>query len=130
MVQTEKRFGIAAIKAGMDEKTARKYRRLSKLPSELKRQHAWRTRKDPFEEVWSGIESMLEINPGLEAKAIFEDLVRRNPGRFSSGRFTHKFLIIHHEHKLVIVFNIVGIKRFQTPFRVTYELTLQDLFFS
>ena len=35
MVQTEKNFGIAAIKAGMDEKTARKYRKLGKLPSEL-----------------------------------------------------------------------------------------------
>jgi hypothetical protein len=28
LVQTEKNFGIAAIKAGMDEKTARKYRKL------------------------------------------------------------------------------------------------------
>ncbi len=28
-------FGIAAIKAGMDEKTARKYQQLGRLPSEL-----------------------------------------------------------------------------------------------
>ena len=109
MVQTEKRFGIAAIKAGVDEKAARKYWRLSELSSELKRQHAWRTRKDPFEDVWSGIESILEINPGLEAKAIFEDLLRRNPGRFSNGRFIHKFLIIHHEHRFNIICNVVGI---------------------
>jgi len=27
LVQTQKKFGIAAMKAGMDEKTARKYRR-------------------------------------------------------------------------------------------------------
>jgi hypothetical protein len=86
LVQTEKNFGIAAIKAGMDEKTARKYRKLGKLPSELEKQHTWRTRKDPFEDFWSEIKSMLEINPGLEAKTIFEDLQRRKPGRFADGQ--------------------------------------------
>ena len=86
MVQTEKNFGIAAIMAGMDEKTARKYRKLGKLPSELEQQHTWRTRKDPFEDFWHEIKSMLEINPGLEAKTIFEDLQRRNPGRFADGQ--------------------------------------------
>ena len=30
LVQTEMNFGIAAAKAGMDEKTARKYRKLGK----------------------------------------------------------------------------------------------------
>ena len=41
LVQTEKNFGIAAIKAGMDEKTARKYRKLGKLPSEMEQPHTW-----------------------------------------------------------------------------------------
>jgi hypothetical protein len=86
LVQTEKNFGISAMKAGMDEKTARKYRRLGKLPSELDTAHTWRTRKDPFEDVWHEIKSMLEINAGLEAKTIFEDLQRRNPGQFSDGQ--------------------------------------------
>ncbi|MCD4779764.1 MAG: IS21 family transposase [Candidatus Omnitrophica bacterium] len=84
--KTEKNFGIAAMKAGMDEKTARKYRRSGKLPSDLKQEHTWRTRKDPFEDVWEGMKSMLEINPGLEAKTLFEDLQRRNPGRFADGQ--------------------------------------------
>jgi len=86
LTQTEKNFGIAAMKAGMDEKTARKYRRLGKLPSDLKQQHTWRTREDPFEAIWHEIKSMLEINPGLEAKTIFEDFQRRNPGRFADGQ--------------------------------------------
>lgn len=85
-MQTEKNFGISAAKAGMDEKTARKYRKLDKLPSELEKQHTWRTRKDPFEDSWHEIKSMLEINPGLEAKTIFEDFQRRNPGRFADGQ--------------------------------------------
>jgi hypothetical protein len=86
LVQTEKNFGIAAIKAGMDEKTARKYRKLGRLPSELEQPHTWRTRQDPFEDSWDGIKLMLEINPGLEAKTIFEDLQRRDPGRYSDGQ--------------------------------------------
>jgi hypothetical protein len=86
LIRTEKNFGIAAIKAGMDEKTARKYRMLGKLPSELERLHTWRTRKDPYEDTWHEIKTMLEINPGLEAKTIFEDLQRRKPGRFADGQ--------------------------------------------
>lgn len=86
LMQTEQNFGIAAMKAGMDEKTARKYRRHGKLPSELKKQHTWKTRKDPFEDTWHEIKMMLEINPGLEAKTIFEDLQRRNPGKFADGQ--------------------------------------------
>lgn len=86
LIKTEKNFGMAAIKAGMDEKTARKYRKLGKLPSELEQPHTWRTRQDPFEEVWDGIKFMLEINPGLEAKTIFEDLQRRHPGQFADGQ--------------------------------------------
>ena len=86
MVQTEKSFGIAAMKAGMDEKTARKYRWLGKLPSELETAYRWQTRQDPFEGVWHEVKSMLEINAGLEAKTIFEHLQRRSPGQFADGQ--------------------------------------------
>ena len=64
LIQTEKNFGTAAIKPGMDEKTARKYRKLGSLPGELEQSHTWRTREDPFEDVWDGIKMMLRT--GLE----------------------------------------------------------------
>jgi len=86
MMQTEKTFGSAAAKAGMDEKTARKYRDLGKLPSEEKIKHSWRTRIDPFEEDWEGIREALGTNPGLEAKTLFEDLQRRYPGKYADGQ--------------------------------------------
>ena len=76
----------AAAKADMDEKTARKYRKLNKLPSEVKAGHTWRTREDLFSEVWDSMKAKLEINPGLEAKTLFEDLQRRYPGRFEDGQ--------------------------------------------
>lgn len=84
--QTERVLCRASAKAGMDEKTARKYLRSGKLPSALKVPHTWSTRADAFEEVWDDIRSRLEINPGLEAKTLFKDLQRRFPGRFADGQ--------------------------------------------
>ena len=81
-----KGLAVSAAKADMDEKTARKYRDLGRLPSEVKVDHTWRTREDPFSEVWEEIKDKLEINPGLEAKTLFEDLQRRCPGRFADGQ--------------------------------------------
>jgi transposase len=86
LMQTETTFATAAAKAGMDEKTARKYRRLGKLPSQVPPERNWRTRKNPFEEVWQEVIAKLKVNPGLEAKTLFEDLQRRFPGRFSDGQ--------------------------------------------
>ena len=85
LYHTERILCRASAKAGMDEKTARKYLRSGKLPSELKVPHTWRTREDSFDEVWEDVRTKLEVNPGLEAKTLFEDLQRRFPGRFSDG---------------------------------------------
>ncbi len=85
-IQTEESLGVAAAKAGMDEKTARKYRRSSKLPSESRPEHTWRTRTDPFDAVWDGLKAHLTAEPGLEAKTLFEYLQREHPGRFQDGQ--------------------------------------------
>jgi hypothetical protein len=78
---------VAALRVGMDAKTARKYRRLGKLPSEVvSMDRNWRTRPDPFAEVWAEIEAKLQVSAGLEAKTLFADLQRRFPGRFSDGQ--------------------------------------------
>jgi hypothetical protein len=86
LVKTEGNREIAAAKAGMDAKTARKYLRLGRVPSELPPARRWRTRSDPFTEVWGEIRLLLEVNPGLEAKTVFEYLQRRCPGRFADGQ--------------------------------------------
>lgn len=87
-LQEKRSLGLAAIKSGMNEKTARKYRDLGKLPSELKAEHirTWRTREDQFEKIWGSVKSFLETNPGLEAKTLFEHFQREAPGRFSDGQ--------------------------------------------
>ena len=87
LTQTEKTKVGAADRAGMDVKTARKYVRLGKLPSEVRAAHTWRTRKDPFWEVWEEMRGKLEESKGeLEAKTLFEYLQREHPGAFSDGQ--------------------------------------------
>lgn len=81
-----KGLAVSAARAGMDEKTARRYRRAGRLPSELRAEHDWRTRSDPFESVWEQMRPLLKSEPGLEAKTLFDDLQRRYPGRFSDGQ--------------------------------------------
>ena len=86
MSNTEKNQEIAASKAGMDPKTARKYLALNRVPSELGKERNWRTRGDPFHEVWDQVRQQIEENPGLEAKTLFEWLQREQPGRYSDGQ--------------------------------------------
>src|SRR4051794_474038 len=78
--------GRAAAQAGMDDKTARKYRQLGRLPSEVRMKHDWRTKPDPFADVWPQLEQLLAVNPGLEAKTLLEHLQRQHPGRFADGQ--------------------------------------------
>ncbi len=79
-------IGLAAMRAGMDRKTARKYVRLGKLPSELRRPHTWRTREDAFADDWPALAAMLAEAPELEARTLFEHLVERKPQAYTAGQ--------------------------------------------
>jgi len=78
--------GRAALRSGMDRKTARKYLTAGQLPSEMQRPRDWRTRPDPFAEDWPGIAERLADAPTLEARALFEDLLGRHPERYEQGQ--------------------------------------------
>jgi len=78
----------AAAAAGMSERTGRKWQR-GALPSATKTPRGWRTRADPFAEVWAAeIEPLLveDTEGKLEAKTIFEALCRRRPEEFEAGQ--------------------------------------------
>jgi len=81
-----KTLAQSADKAGMDEKTARKYRRLGRLPSEVAPKRIWRTREDPFAEVWPEVHELLEEAPGLEAKTLFVLLQTKYPTKFDDSQ--------------------------------------------
>jgi hypothetical protein len=69
----------------MPERSARTWKEGS-LPSEKKQARWWRTRPDPFADVWEkDIVPLLERDEKgqLEAQTILEELEKRQPGRFS-----------------------------------------------
>jgi len=77
----------AADAAGISSKTAHKYLKGGKLPSQCKVEHTWPTRKDPFTDEWGFVEQMLEDTQAtLEAKTIFEYLQRAYPGKYHNGQ--------------------------------------------
>ena len=87
LVNKEELLKTAAAKAGMSEKTSRKYRKSGKLPSQCKVVHDWRTRPDPFDQNdWRWVEEVLENNDGIEAKTLFEVLQREHPGKYQDGQ--------------------------------------------
>ena len=77
----------AAASAGMSERSARKWQK-GPMPSDTKSPRTWRTRRDPFDSVWtSDVVPLLESDEGrvLEAKTILEELDRRHPGQFGEA---------------------------------------------
>ena len=91
------RLAAAALRSGMSEKTARKYRNMNQLPSEAQQPHHWRTRIDPFESVWDEIQQQLQQSPGLQAKTIFESLQRQYPGRYLFLVYTAWYGLLVHD---------------------------------
>jgi transposase len=87
LVNQEKLLKTAAAKAGMSEKTARKYIKTGKLPSQCKVIHDWRTRPDPLDpDDWRWAEEVLQNNDGIEAKTLFEVLQREHPGKYQDSQ--------------------------------------------
>ena len=76
----------AAARAGMSERTARKYERLAQLPSQLKEPRRYRTRPNPFAEVWPWVTRHLEQDPALQGTTLFALLNALHPGRFQAGQ--------------------------------------------
>lgn len=84
----EKTLEAAAVAAGMSERTARTWQH-GPLPSATTTSRSWRTRPDPFVDVWAAkIEPLLvaDSDGKLEAKTIFEELCRLQPDAFEPGQ--------------------------------------------
>lgn len=79
-------LAAAAAKSGMSEPTARKYRRTRQLPSQSCKERAYRTRRDPFGEVWVEVEELLRRDASIEAKTIFDYLCRTYEGVFQEAQ--------------------------------------------
>lgn len=73
---------LAAARAGMSERTARKYEHAGQPPSALKRPHDWQTRQNPFEQDWEWVVEQLKRDPALQGSTLFALLCERYPGRY------------------------------------------------
>ena len=84
--EQKRTFAAASGAAGMDEKTARKYVKAGKLPTQMGKCRHWRTYPDAFGPVWGEEEMILECSPTMEAKTLFEYLCRTYEGSFQEGQ--------------------------------------------
>ena len=77
---------LAAARAGVSERTARKYQQAGKLPSQMKVRRTHRTRDNPFVEDWPWVEAQLRADPALQTKTLFALLCTAFPGRYQEGQ--------------------------------------------
>lgn len=78
--QQGKTQASAAAKAGISERTGRRIEREGARPDKDARH--WRTRNDPFSEVWAEVAQQLERSPDLQALTLLEWLQDRYPGQY------------------------------------------------
>lgn len=71
--------GRAAMKAGMDRKTARRYLKHGQGPATVRPARHWQTHADAFAAIWPEVVRWLEATPELEAKALFEHFLAQRP---------------------------------------------------
>jgi len=77
---------LAAARADVCERTARKYERAGKLPSQMKKPRTHRTRDNPFVGDWSWVEAQIRDDPALQTKTLFALLCAAFPGRYQEGQ--------------------------------------------
>lgn len=104
-----KSLSQAARMTDMDRKTARKYRDDQTLPSDRKRDRSYRTRIDPFADVWIEVQRRLEAEPRLKAYTLFDWLQQEYPGQFPDStkrtfeRRVRKWRLMYGPEKNVII---------------------------
>jgi len=77
---------VASAKAGVSQRTGRRVESGALTPGAAK-QRPWRTRKDPFADVWSTeVVPLLEKQPALSATTLFENLQEHHPGAYPNAR--------------------------------------------
>jgi hypothetical protein len=84
-IRKNKSQALAAAKAGIGERSARRIERSVTLPSQSPRRY-WRSRADPFADVWdSEVVPLLKSAPKLMAITLLRKLQDDHPDRFPDG---------------------------------------------
>ena len=80
-----KSLAASARMTEMTEKTARNYRDDRRLPTQRKTVREYRTRIDPFADIWPDVQVKLEAEPALKANTLFEWLQETFRGRYADS---------------------------------------------
>ena len=84
-IRKNKSQELAAAKAGISERSARRIESLATLPSQTPRRY-WRSRVDPFADVWDAeVMPLLKGAPKLMAVTLLRKLQDDHPERFPDG---------------------------------------------
>ncbi len=73
---------LAALKVGMEREVSSKVPARQGLPSETLSPRSWRTREDPFQDVWPNFVTSWSSIPGFRPRPSSPIFQRRFPGRF------------------------------------------------
>lgn len=124
---------VAAAKAGMSLRTAKRYlksggKRRKKKPED----RTWRTRKDPFVDVWPELRAMLERDQGLEAQTLMDWLLASYPGLFQPGqvrtlrRRVHDWRVLEGPERKEVMFaqTILPVRQSQSDYTHCNELAI------
>jgi transposase len=78
---------VAAARAGVSLSTAKRYLK-TKGKREVKQpeDRNWRTRSDPFAEVWDELKGMLQRDHGLQSQTLMSWLIESYPDKFEPGQ--------------------------------------------
>ena len=73
---------VKKVKSEDNDCTIRRYRRSNK-PRKNMGPRTWRSRKDPLQNVWGGIQTQLELNPCRTSKSLLDDLIDNSPEKLN-----------------------------------------------
>ena len=68
------------------KRSKRRYGRTKRKHGNCYVERWWRTREDPFIDVWEEVRQQLERTPHIQAKALFKSVQQKYPWKFTDGQ--------------------------------------------
>lgn len=124
---------VAAAKSGMSLSAAKRYlKNKGRRPFKKPEERNWRTRVDPFAEVWDELKAMLERDHGLESQTLMDWLLASYPDRFQAGqvrtlrRRIHDWRVLEGPERKEVMFaqNIYPARQSQSDYTHCSELNI------
>jgi hypothetical protein len=77
---------VVVVTEMVPKRSKRRYRRTKRKHGNCYVERWWRTRKDPFSDVWEEVRQQLEQTPYIQATALYASLQAKYPWKFTDGQ--------------------------------------------